>query len=281
MDSDFSERGDPDDCQAPVSMRWVLDHLLTRMEQTHELRQATADDQQPLRISTGIVEFDHVLAGGVAPGEVVVVAANAHTLAESISVSVARGCPTTVLVAARDLVTFGRLMLASEAAVPERLLKNCQMSFNQWNRINCAVGRLAELDLRFTSVTGTRGLEAACDGDARVLVIDGAERYGPLPLVLSLLDELARERGVAVLAVTTTSVVAAKADAGPSSRVIAVVSSGVPGRAVTLETDTLSTVITPTDPATASFGTRAASPLLQGRQEGLVPKETAGSGCST
>lgn len=258
MDWRLSGRGDAEDHHGPVSVHWVLDHLLTRMEQTYESLATTADEQ-PAKIGTGIVELDHVLTGGVAAGEVVIIAANDQALAESISASVARACAPTVLVATGDLVAFGRLMLAGEATVPDRLLRQCRLSNNQWNRVNGAVCRLADLGLRFTSATDTRALEEACDGDVRVLVVDGAERYGPLPLVLSLLDDLAQARGVAVLAVTTTSATRAKLDAGPSSRVIAVAASGIPGRAMTLETDTLSTVITPTNPATASFGTRTAS----------------------
>lgn len=247
------EDGYPQRPSGRVPLGALLHAVIDRIETTYGLY--CYEQDRPVRSATGIVELDLVLGGGVALEEVVVVAADSPLQMRAITASVARSCRLPALYAVEEPVAMARLLLAGDADVPEVLLRTGMLSERDWRRINAAIAGLAAGDIHLTAASSLDGLVVACDGALAVLVVDEAERFGEIELVVDRLRRLAGRRRVAVLATTGVEAAQVQDSVHGSVRVVGVAASNMGAMATLIEPGTLAVASAAVGMFAGQFGT--------------------------
>ena len=190
--------------QQAVPIKRALDSLLDEIEtnaidETWWTSQVSPTGDHVM--STGLEALDRVLRGGVRRGEVVAVEADSDAQARALLASAARLTSARVQIDGDDVLRLTAELVAGASEVPAVILRSGAMHDHEWNAVCDAIGDLSTRELNISSV-GSVGALAAALGESSVelVVIHDLARFGEPGGVLALLEDLAGETCVAVIA---------------------------------------------------------------------------------
>ncbi len=221
-----------------VTIADAIEGLLDELEHRFE-EEGVELPPDPLPLGTGLIALDKVLGGGLHLGTLTLVDAALPAQGRALLCAVAKRMDMPILVAASSILEATSWLLASSAQVPAALIRNGQLSADDWQLINQALPTVARRSLSLTEAATLKALDHVVGmGQHPVVLVEDVHRFGSSTEVVAALGHLAATTGAAILA-TATDLDLLQDWAADEATQIAMVPHGLGSRAALIGLDGL------------------------------------------